>query len=131
MATFAIHYELLDYIHEIQIKSQGADALRQVVTLSAQILSSEPKHHYLLIDATEAKLLPLRLLASELKRISRQSGNVGSSIAIVIHNKAFSDEMSIMIKTILERDNVELFTLADKARLWLEVQQKRHMSRHF
>ena len=98
MSPFAIHYELLDHIHEIQIKRFGADALRQVVTLSAQILASETERHYLLIDATEATLLPLRLLASELKRISRQSGNVKSSIAIIIHNKAFTDEMSVMIK---------------------------------
>jgi len=129
MSTFAIHYELLDYIHEIQIKSQGVDALRQVITLTAQILSSEAGYNYLLIDARGAKLLPLRLLASELKRISRQSGNVEASIAIIIHNQSFTDEMAVMIKTILERDNVELFTSIDKARFWLELQQKRHTSR--
>jgi|GEM_PF-5182465 len=127
--SYVIHEQSTGNLHEIKMNRMNSDAIQQLFDLSAKIFaSSEQDDVYMLIDARESMLLPLRLLAHELRTLSRRDGKITACIAIVIANRSISAETTKMLETILERDRVQIFTGIEKARLWIDLEKKRRLS---
>lgn len=126
--TSVTHHHHETNIHEIKIERSSSDALNQIFEISSRIFTNrETDDVYLLIDAREAKNLSFRLLAIELRTLSKRDGEVKPCIAIVAKNTDSIQETTHMLKTILERDRVEFFTIYEKARLWIELEMNRRM----
>lgn len=127
--SYVIYEQLSKNIHEVKMNRMNSAAIQQLFDLSTKIFSaSDSENVYMLIDARESMLLPLRLLAHELRTLSRRDGQVKACIAIVIANRSISNETTKMLETILERDRVQIFTQLEKAHLWISLEQKHQLS---
>lgn len=117
-------------IYHMQLNTINSESLRLIREYSAEILSSDATYHRLLIDTSKIMLLPLPVLANEIRTVTSQNEYSNAAIAIVIDNQLYTDKLSEMIKTIVERNSVELFTTIEMATLWLELENNRYMKRH-
>lgn len=123
--NYVIHNTKEHGVHEIEVTHFNSIALGQLMTIASEIFSSGAVH-YILIDARGSRMLPLRVVANELRRAASAHGEVRSSVALVIDNSIFSEETAKLIKTIMERDRVEIFTMITKANFWLQMEMRRN-----
>jgi|GEM_PF-2911286 len=124
--NYLIVHDKIGGTHELQVKSISDEATRMIQTVSANIVESSKDHQGILIDVRDAMSLSLPDLARELRHTVNQLGHASVSIAIVISFHIYNEALEDMLKTILERSNIELFTKPDTARLWLQLEQTRN-----
>ena len=117
-------------IHHMQLSAINSESLQRVRDYSAEILYTNVEYHRILIDVSKVRILPIPVLANEIRQVAFENDASKASIAIVVDSQEYTAKLAEIIKTILERDSVELFTDVSKAKLWLELENRRYLKRH-
>ena len=115
-------------VHELAFTEASRRSTDQLITLLADFYRKpQSESIYLVLNMCISGMLPLRYLTVELRRLNEEYPNHASIyIAIVLKDASIIEVTSALMRTIMRRDSTQYFTDIDKARLWLDIEQRKH-----
>ena len=121
------HLRQKNNVHELEFTEASRLSTDQFITLLADFYrESQSVSIYLILDMRISGMLPLRYLTLELRRLNEEYVNhVPIYIAIVLKDPSIIEVASALMRTIMRRDSTQYFTDIDKARLWLDIEQRK------
>lgn len=121
------HLRQKNNVHELAFTEASRRSTDQLITLLADFYRKpQSESIYLVLDMRASGMLPLRYLTVEMRRLNEEYTNHAPIyIAIVLKDTSLIDVTSALMKTIMRRDSVQYFTILEKARLWLDIEQRK------
>jgi len=121
------HITLDDNIHELVFSESSRRAIDHFLDMLVQFYSENGDDNlYFVLDMRESGMLPLRYLTKELRALlEAYPDREAARIALVLDDPQMLNVTRALLNTIVRRDRVQYFTQVDKARLWLQIEQKK------
>jgi len=69
--------------------------------------------------------LPIRILATEIKRYYRERVGQAPLYLAIIVELSVAQVMTTVLKTLVHRDSIQLFTSSEKANQWLMLERNK------
>jgi hypothetical protein len=114
-------------VHELAFTEASRRSTDQLITILADFYRNpQSESIYLLLDMRDSGMLPLRYLTLEMRRLNEEYLNHAPIyIALVVDDVSIIEVTSVLMRTIMRRDSAQYFTNIDKARLWLDIEQRK------
>lgn len=121
------HITLDDNIHELVFTESSRRTIDHFLDMLVQFYGENTDDNlYFVLDMCESGMLPLRYLTKELGHVlEAYPEREAARIALVLDDPQMLNVTRALLDTIVRRDRVQYFTQIDKARLWLQLEQKK------
>lgn len=116
-------------VHEVMFSVASRASIEDLMTVMESVFQQTPpvnNAHYILLDLRASGMLPLRHLTQRLRELLRaHPERPRTCIAMVLHDQIMKEVTTVLLRTILRREQVQYFTRYDHAHLWLTIEQNR------
>ena len=124
MANFEIHHNA-NGIYEIDTIGSFRDSdTEYLIEMLANIHESR-ETNYLYIDLSQHHVLPLRALGSTILNFYREQVYQAPLFIALIVQPSLAQVLTSVIKTLMRRELVQVFTEPERAYQWLEIERQK------
>lgn len=124
MAEFKTSYGI-DDIHEIIIIGNFQEDDTEYLAALLEDIYNPDEAKYVYIDFSQHHILPLRALGSTILRFYRDRVHQTPIFIALVVQPSLGRVLNSVIKTLMHRELVQIFTDANRAYQWLELEREK------
>lgn len=112
-------------IHLIRVDTPLEEqSIHEIVDILTQVYQPT-QATYVIVDLSDSYVLPIRMLAAEIKRCYREYVGEAPLYLAIIVELSVAQVMTTVLKTLMRRDPIQLFTGSATAQEWLILERNK------